>query len=58
MAFAVLGYLLYAAGVAPAEAKDIYQAWYIGVGVLGSGLALVFLNKLRRNAEPMSIAAR
>ncbi|MGA2842624.1 MAG: APC family permease [Steroidobacteraceae bacterium] len=58
MAFAVLGYLLYSAGVAPAEAKDIYQAWYIGVGVLGSGLALVLLKKLRRNAEPMSIAAR
>jgi len=57
MALAVLAYLLYSAGVAPAEEKDLYQAWYIGAGVLGSGLVLVLMERLRRPAEPKSVTA-
>ncbi|HXA36795.1 MAG TPA: APC family permease [Steroidobacteraceae bacterium] len=46
LAIAVLGYLMYSAGAEPADPKDKYQAWYIGVGVLLSGLAIVMLARL------------
>jgi len=42
---AVLGYLMYSAGAAPADPKDLYQAWYIGVGVLASSLVIVIAGK-------------
>jgi amino acid transporter len=41
LAFAVLGYLMYSAGAAPADPKDLYQAWFIGVGVIISSLLIV-----------------
>ena len=46
LAIAVLGYLMYSAGAEPADPKDKYQAWYIGVGVLLSGVAIVMLARL------------
>jgi len=45
LAIAVLGYLMYSAGAEPAEPKDKYQAWYIGVGVLISGMLIVIFGK-------------
>jgi amino acid transporter len=45
LAFAVLGYLMYSAGTAPADPKDLYQAWYIGAGVLASSLLIVIFGK-------------
>jgi amino acid transporter len=52
LAIAVLGYLMYSAGAEPAEPKDKYQAWYIGVGVLISGTLIVIFGKSsRRSAE-------
>jgi amino acid permease len=38
---AVLAYLMYSAGAEPADPKDKYQAWYIGLGVIGSSLLIV-----------------
>jgi amino acid transporter len=43
LAIAVLGFLLYSAGAEPAEPKDKYQAWYIGIAVLISGALIVLL---------------
>jgi amino acid transporter len=45
LALAVLGYLLYSAGAEPAEPKDSYQAWYIGIAVLISGALIVMLGR-------------
>jgi amino acid transporter len=42
LAMAVLGYLMYSAGIEPADPKDKYQAWYIGAAVLASSLLVVF----------------
>jgi hypothetical protein len=53
LAIAVLGYLMYSAGAEPAEPKDKYQAWYIGVGVLISGMLIVMFGKSsKRSADP------
>ena len=41
LACAVLGYLMYSAGAAPADPKDIHQAWYIGAAVLMSSMIMV-----------------
>jgi amino acid transporter len=51
LAFAVLGYLMYSAGAAPADPKDLYQAWYIGVGVLASGLLIVIVGQRVKRAD-------
>ena len=45
LAIMVLGYLMYSAGVAPADPKDLYQAWYIGAGVLVSSLFVLCSGK-------------
>jgi hypothetical protein len=44
--------LLYSAGAEPAEPKDKYQAWYIGVAVLISGALIVMLGRSsKRSAD-------
>jgi amino acid transporter len=48
LSMAVLAYLLYSAGAAPADPKDKYQAWYIGVGVLGSGVLVALFGKFSK----------
>jgi amino acid transporter len=48
LSIAVLLYLMYSAGAEPAEAKDKYQAWYIGAGVLLSGIAIVVAGRASR----------
>jgi amino acid transporter len=53
LAFAVLGYLMYSAGTAPADPKDLYQAWYIGAGVLASSLLIVIVGKGVKQADAM-----
>jgi hypothetical protein len=53
LAFAVLGYLMYSAGTAPADPKDLYQAWYIGAGVLASSLLIVIFGKGVKQADAM-----
>jgi amino acid transporter len=45
LAIAVLGYLMYSAGVAPADPRDGYQAWYIAAGVLLSSLLALLSGK-------------
>jgi len=45
LAFAVLGYLMYSAGAAPADPKDLYQAWFVGAGVIGTSLLIVAFGK-------------
>jgi amino acid transporter len=45
LAIAVLAYLMYSAGAEPADPKDKYQAWIMGVLVLVSGLGIVLLGK-------------
>jgi amino acid transporter len=44
-AIVVLGFLMYSAGAEPADPKDKYQAWYIGVGVLASSLVVIFFGR-------------
>jgi amino acid transporter len=52
LAMAVLGYLLYSAGAEPAEPKDKYQAWYIGLAVLISGTMIVTVGRsAKRSAD-------
>jgi len=57
LAIAVLGYLMYSAGAEPAEPKDKYQAWYIGVGVLISGTLIVMLGKSSKRSADGGISA-
>jgi amino acid transporter len=45
LAIAVLGYLMYSAGAAPAQPKDLYQAWYIGMAVLAMSVVIVLFGK-------------
>jgi amino acid transporter len=51
LAMAVLGYLMYSAGAEPAELRDKYQAWYIGAGVLASGILVALAGKFKRSAQ-------
>jgi amino acid transporter len=50
LSMAVLGYLMYSAGAEPAELKDKYQAWYIGVGVLSSGILVALFGIFSKRA--------
>ena len=34
------------AGAAPADPKDLYQAWYIGVWVIASSIVIVLLGRV------------
>jgi uncharacterized membrane protein YiaA len=49
LAIGVLGFLMYSAGADPAEPKDKYQAWYIGIAVLVSGALIVMIAKSTRS---------
>jgi len=51
LAIGVLGFLMYSAGADPAESKDKYQAWYIGIAVLVSGAVIVMFGKSRSKRE-------
>jgi amino acid transporter len=55
LAVAVLGYLLYSAGAEPAEPKDKYQAWYIGMAVLISGALILMLSRSSKRSADGSI---
>jgi hypothetical protein len=57
LAIAVLGYLMYSAGVTPADPKDLYQAWYIGAGVLVSSLLVLWSGKRIKPAQAHRAAA-
>jgi amino acid transporter len=57
LAIAVLGYLMYSAGAEPAEPKDKYQAWYIGVVVLVSGALIVLFGKSSSRAAGSELRA-
>jgi len=48
LAIAVLAYLMYSAGAEPAEPKDKYQAWYLGLGVLSSGILVALFGKFSK----------
>ena len=48
LAIAVLALLLYSAGAEPTDPKDRYQAWYLGVAVLISGILLVLFGKFAK----------
>ncbi|MGO9512755.1 MAG: APC family permease [Steroidobacteraceae bacterium] len=51
LAIGVLGYLMYSAGAEPADPKDKYQAWYIGIAVLISGILIVLFGKSSKRSE-------
>ena len=55
LAIAVLGFLLYSAGAEPAEPKDKYQAWYIGIAVLISGALIVMLGRSSKRSRDGTI---
>jgi amino acid transporter len=50
LAITVLGYLMYSAGAEPSEIKDKYQAWYIGAGVLSSGILVALFGKFSKSS--------
>jgi len=56
LAIAVLGYLMYSAGAQPAAVQDKYQAWYIGVGVLASGILVALAGKFSKRHKPATAA--
>jgi amino acid transporter len=56
LAIAVLAYLMYSAGAQPADPNDGYQAWYLGAGVLVSGIAIVLLGRRRNRAAAIEPA--
>ena len=59
LAMAVLGYLMYSAGASPADPKDLYQAWYIGVGVLLTSILIVLFGKpAKLPGEPDAVPAQ
>lgn len=44
---------MYSAGAAPADPKDLYQAWYIGAIVLASSVVIaLFAYRDRRGPAP------
>ena len=51
LAVGVLGYLMYSAGAEPADPKDKYQAWYLGIAVLISGVLIVLFGKSPKRSE-------
>jgi amino acid transporter len=57
LAMLVLGYLMYSAGAAPADIKDLYQAWYIGVGVLVSSVLVVISGKREKSLAATATVA-
>jgi len=50
-AIGVLGFLMYSAGAQPADLKDLYQAWYIGAGVIGSSLLVVVFGRSNKPCD-------
>jgi amino acid transporter len=56
LAMAVLGYLMYSAGAAPADPRDLHQAWYIGLGVLLSGVLVIRYGKSTKAAPAPAVA--
>jgi amino acid transporter len=57
-AIAVLAYLMYSAGAEPADPKDKYQAWYIGIAVLISGALIVMLARSSKRVASGAITSR
>jgi len=55
LAMVVLGYLMYSAGAAPADPKDLYQAWYIAAGVLATSLLVVAAGRARPPSPPSGL---
>lgn len=47
-AIAVLGYIAYTAGALPVNPEDLYHAWYIGAGVVLTGVLWVFWGKSKK----------
>jgi hypothetical protein len=48
--------VMYSAGAEPTDAKDKYQAWYIGAGVLLSGILIVLWGKSsKRSADGVAV---
>jgi dihydrodipicolinate synthase/N-acetylneuraminate lyase len=58
LACGVLGYLMYSAGAAPAEPKDLYQAWYIGAIVLASSVVIVLFGYRERRGAALAANPR
>jgi amino acid transporter len=57
LAIGVLGFLMYSAGADPAEPKDKYQAWYIGIAVLVSGVLIVMIGKSRSKRQNSGVTS-
>jgi amino acid transporter len=51
LAISVLGYLIYSAGADPADPKDKYQAWYMGIVVLVTGILILLFGKSPKRSE-------
>jgi amino acid transporter len=47
LAVGVLAYIGYTAGATPVSPDDIYNAWYLGIGALATGLLIVVVRRTR-----------
>jgi amino acid transporter len=54
----VLGYIGYTAGAQPADPVNLYNAWYMGVFVIISGMAWVVYGKIRKKKTIDSIGIK
>jgi amino acid transporter len=58
LAIVVLAYLLYSAGAEPAESKDKYAAWYMGLAVLASGALIALLGRSGKRVPEASTTSQ
>lgn len=53
-AIGVLAYIAYTAGAVPVNPEDLYHAWYIGAGVIITGLLWVVWGKSKKGVVPQA----
>lgn len=55
LAIAVLAYIAYTAGAVPVNPDDLYHAWYIGAGVIITGIIWVIYGKFNKREEHSTV---
>ena len=48
LAIGILGYIGYTAGATPVSPEDLYNAWYLGAGVIITGIMWVIYGKMKK----------
>ncbi|MEH7303804.1 APC family permease [Neobacillus drentensis] len=55
LAMGVLGYIGYTAGAVPVNPDDIYHAWYLGAGIIITGIFWVIYGKRNRKGDGLNL---